>query len=241
MAKPVAVTDAEFEQAVLKSDLPVLVDFWADWCQPCKIIAPFVDELAGEYDGKVKFAKVDVDSNPATPMSYGIRGIPTLIIFQAGQAVEQVVGAVPKAELKKLIDRLPDGSLINIVFFAETTWCFARSPRRLDRTVRRAAAAYIDRQSYASGTNLYLALEKALTFTGSPDRGTLREDGLDTIVVLSDGRPTLGRLVDNELVARVTARRARYLRPVIHTVSLGAEARSLKLLSDLTGGTFRTR
>ena len=149
--------------------------------------------------------------------------------------------ALAKEELKKLIDHLPDGALINIIFFAEKTWCFGRQgPRKLDRTVRRAAESYIDGMSYASGTNLFLALETALTFTGDVKRGTLREDGLDTIIVLSDGRPTQGRLVNNELVARVTARHARYLRPVIHTVSLGAEARSLKLLSDLTGGTFRS-
>lgn len=104
MAKPFAVTDADFEQEVLKSDTPVLVDFWADWCQPCKMIAPIVEDLSEEYDGRVKFAKVDVDSNPQTPMTYGIRGIPTLIVFQGGQAVEQVVGAVPKAELKKRLE-----------------------------------------------------------------------------------------------------------------------------------------
>ena len=104
MAKPFAVTDADFEQEVLKSDTPVLVDFWADWCQPCKMIAPIVEDLSDEYDGRVKFAKVDVDSNPQTPMNYGIRGIPTLIVFQGGEAVEQVVGAVPKAELKKRLE-----------------------------------------------------------------------------------------------------------------------------------------
>ena len=104
MTKPVDVTDEKFEEDVLQADIPVLVDFWAEWCQPCKMIAPIVEELAGEFDGKIKFTKMDVDSNPKTPMSYGIRGIPTLIIFQGGQAVEQVVGAVPKATLKKRIE-----------------------------------------------------------------------------------------------------------------------------------------
>ena len=104
MTKPVAVTDAEFEQEVLGADLPVLVDFWADWCQPCKMIAPIVEELASEYEGKVTFAKMDVDSNPLTPTKYGIRGIPTLLLFQGGEAVQQVVGAVPKAVLKRHID-----------------------------------------------------------------------------------------------------------------------------------------
>ncbi len=104
MAKPEAVTDSTFEAEVVNSDLPVLVDFWADWCQPCKMIAPIVDELSDEYDGKVKFTKVDVDANPNTPMSLGIRSIPTLIVFRNGQPVEQIVGAMPKAQLKRRLD-----------------------------------------------------------------------------------------------------------------------------------------
>lgn len=146
-----------------------------------------------------------------------------------------------KAELRRLIEELPDGARFNIVFFGASTTCFAGSPRALDRAVRREAAYFVDRLGFASGTNLYLALEKALTFVGSADSGALREDGVDTLIVLSDGRPTVGRLIDDELVARVTARRARYLRPVIHAVTLGSEARSLKLLAELTGGEFRSR
>ena len=104
MAKPIEVTDSNFDEEVLQSDTPVLVDFWAEWCGPCKMIAPVVDELAEEYDGKVKFAKLDVDSNPKTPMNYGIRGIPAMLIFSGGSVAKQVVGAVPKASLKKSID-----------------------------------------------------------------------------------------------------------------------------------------
>ena len=104
MAKPEAVTDSTFEEEVLKSELPVLVDFWADWCQPCKMIAPIVDELSEEYDGRVKFMKVDVDSNPQAPTNLGIRSIPTLIVFKDGQPVEQIVGALPKAQLKRRLD-----------------------------------------------------------------------------------------------------------------------------------------
>ncbi len=104
MAHPIEVTDSTFDQEVIKSDTPVLVDFWADWCAPCKMIAPLVDELAEEYDGQVKFAKLDVDSNPQTAMTYGVRGIPTLLIFSGGQPVKQVVGAVPKSVLKKNLD-----------------------------------------------------------------------------------------------------------------------------------------
>ncbi|MCH7653401.1 MAG: thioredoxin [Chloroflexi bacterium] len=104
MAHTMEVTDSTFDQEVIKSDTPVLVDFWADWCAPCKVIAPLVEELAEEYDGQVKFAKLDVDSNPQTAMTYGVRGIPTLLIFSDGQPVKQVVGAVPKSVLKKNLD-----------------------------------------------------------------------------------------------------------------------------------------
>ena len=101
MAHPTEVTDGTFEDEVVKSTTPVLVDFWADWCAPCKMIAPIVEQLAEEFDGQVKFAKVDVDSNPKSAMNYGIRGIPTLLIFKGGKPVDQVVGAVPKSTLKQ--------------------------------------------------------------------------------------------------------------------------------------------
>ncbi|MBI4234248.1 MAG: thioredoxin [Chloroflexi bacterium] len=104
MAKPIEVTDANFEAEVLKAEVPVLVDFWAEWCQPCKFIAPIVEELAKEYDGKVKFAKLDVDVNSKLAADYGIRGIPTLLIFRGGKPVDQVVGAVPKGALKRRLE-----------------------------------------------------------------------------------------------------------------------------------------
>jgi len=97
--KPIAVDDANFQAEVLSSDRPVLVDFWAIWCGPCKMIAPIVEELANEYEGKLKVAKIDVDANPRTSMQFGIRSIPTLIIFKGGQVVEQIIGAVPKRHL----------------------------------------------------------------------------------------------------------------------------------------------
>lgn len=99
MSKPMEVTDATFESEVLKSDLPVLVDFWADWCGPCRMIAPSVTAIAEEYDGKIKVGKVDVDDNPAVPGRYGIVGIPTLMLFKGGEVVARITGALPKERI----------------------------------------------------------------------------------------------------------------------------------------------
>ena len=105
MAKPFEVTDTNFDAEVLKSNTPVLVDFWAPWCGPCKAIAPIVEEIASQYDGKLKVAKLNVDDHPATAAKYGIRGIPNLIIIRGGAVKEQIVGAVPKTKLVAAIDK----------------------------------------------------------------------------------------------------------------------------------------
>jgi len=96
MAKPLAITDDTFQIEVLDATQPVLVDFWADWCGPCRMIAPSVEQIAADYEGKIKVGKVDVDSNPAIPGRYGIVGIPTLMLFKGGEVVERITGALPK-------------------------------------------------------------------------------------------------------------------------------------------------
>ena len=101
----VTVSDATFEQAVLKSDTPVVVDFWADWCGPCHLLAPVVEQLADEFSGRLKFAKLDVDANPATPGQYGIRGIPTLIVFRSGAETQRFVGFQPEDSLRGELEK----------------------------------------------------------------------------------------------------------------------------------------
>jgi len=106
VAKISEVSDMSFNQEVLTSDLPVLIDFWAPWCGPCRAIAPVVEELAGQYAGRLKVVKMNVDDNPQTPSRYGVRSIPNLVLFKGGEVADQVIGAVPKAQLVKAIDRV---------------------------------------------------------------------------------------------------------------------------------------
>ena len=103
-AKVVTVSDAEFEKTVLKSDKPVMLDFWAEWCQPCKMLTPTIEELAGDFEGQILVGKLNVDDNPNTATTYGIRGIPTLLFLKDGKVVQQIVGVKSKAEIKKIIE-----------------------------------------------------------------------------------------------------------------------------------------
>jgi thioredoxin 1 len=103
MAKAIEVTDSTFEQEVLQSTQPVLVDFWAAWCGPCRAVAPIVEEIAGDYEGKLKVMKLDVDDNPRTAVTYGVQSIPTLLVFKDGKPAERIIGAVPK---KVIVDKL---------------------------------------------------------------------------------------------------------------------------------------
>jgi len=104
MGKPTPVDDSNFDEIVLQAKTPVLVDFWAEWCGPCRMVAPVVEELAEEYEGRISFAKMDVDQNPKTASGYGIMSIPTLLIFKDGSPVSNIVGFRPKAELKRSLD-----------------------------------------------------------------------------------------------------------------------------------------
>ena len=106
MAEIVDVTDANFEAEVLQSDKPVIIDFWAEWCAPCRQIAPIIKELATEYGEQVKIVKMDIEANPGTPGKYGVRAIPTILAFQGGQVVEQLQGARPKADFEDMAKKL---------------------------------------------------------------------------------------------------------------------------------------
>ncbi len=163
------------------------------------------------------------------------------VIDRSGSMREGGRFQTARKELLELIERLPDGARLNIVFFGGTASSWAKTTRVLDAQARKDAVRWVEDQGLESGTDLYRALEKSLGLVGWADSGRLREDGLDTLFVLSDGEATVGRLQDDELIARVIARKARYLRPVIHAVALNSTAPSLRLLAELTGGEYRMK
>ena len=146
-----------------------------------------------------------------------------------------------RKDLLELIERMPDGARVNIVFFGATASFWAKTTRMLDGQARKDIVRWVEDQDLEGGTDLYRALDKALGMVGWTDTGKLREDGVDTLFVLSDGEATVGRLQDDELIARVIARKARYLRPVIHAVALASAAPSMRLLAELTGGEYRMK
>ena len=155
MSHPVTVTDTTFKEEVLDSEMPVLVDFWASWCTPCKMIAPIVEEFATQYDGQVKVAKVDVDANPITPGMFGIMSIPTLMIFRGGKAEERIVGYQPKQSLEaKLlaVSRRLNRSAARVARAPRRRGRGSRTPRRR-RRVRRAGVRGRERSEQSAATS----------------------------------------------------------------------------------------
>jgi VWA domain-containing protein len=221
---------------ITDTELPPHPEFWRDWWK-----ANREDFEAGNYSARAA-------RRPEGPgRTYAFYDVPVhssrvcFVIDRSRSMREQDRFDHARRELKRLLESMPDGSLVNIIFFGWTTNGFAKSPRLLDATSRKELEMFIDRCGLESGTDLYGALEKALTNIGNPDTGRLLEEGVDTIVLLSDGQATVGKIIDDDLLAWVVARRARYLRPVINTISLSSDSKSLRLLAEKTGGEYRAK
>jgi hypothetical protein len=235
--------DARFRNAacaalakLTNTELPADPALWQDWWK-----ANGEDFRAGRY---VASGRKELPG-PGRTTFYDIPLASSRVCFvidRSGSMRDDGRFDAAKKELRAILDRLPDGARVNIVFFGGTTSVFSRLPSRvLDAQSRRDAIDFVERQGFESGTDLHKALEKALTCVGVYETGKLREDGVDTLVVLSDGQATVGRVLDDEAIARVIARKSRYFRPVFHCVSLSSDAPSLKLLARLTGGEYRMK
>ncbi|MBV8880836.1 MAG: VWA domain-containing protein, partial [Planctomycetaceae bacterium] len=211
-------------------------DVWSDWWKANREdfergnYSPFARKLPEGPGRTVAFYDIPVHSSRVC-----------FVIDRSRSMREQGRFDGAKRELKRILEKLPEGAVFNVIFFGGSSSSLWKYPRLLDEKTRRDATEYVDRMGLESGTDLYGALEKALTMVGSPDSGRVHEDGADTIVVLSDGQATVGKVIDDELIARIITRRARYLRPVFHTVSLSSDSRSLKLLAEKTGGEYRAK
>jgi hypothetical protein len=222
--------------SLTRTPLPPEPGVWQDWWK-----ANGRDFVAGEYTPQSR----KPGEGPGRTTFYGIPVASSRVCFvidRSGSMRLQNRFQGACQELRRLLEELPDTARVNLIFFGGTSSAFSSQPTRvLDKPTRREVLAFVDRQTIEGGTDLYAALEKALGLVGSPDSGRLREDGPDTIIVLSDGQATVGRLVDDELVARVIARRARWLRPAIHTVALSSDAKSLQMLAELAGGQYTSK
>jgi hypothetical protein len=221
---------------ITETDLPPQPEFWRDWWK-----ANREDFEAGTYSPHAA-------RRPEGPgRTYAFYDVPLhssrvcFVIDRSRSMKDQSRFDHARGELKRLLQSMPDGSLVNVIFFGWTTSCFAKSPRVLDAQSRRELEVFMDRCGFESGTDLYGALEKALSMIGNPDTGRLHEDGVDTIVVLSDGQANVGKIIDDDLLAWVLARRARFLRPIFNTISLSSDSKSLRLLAEKTGGEYRAK
>jgi hypothetical protein len=219
-----------------ETELPPDAGAWSDWWK-----ANRDDFASGSYSARAP----KLPEGPGRTVAfYDIPVHSTRVCFvidRSRSMKEQDRFDHAKAELKRLLHTLPDGSLVNIVFFGASHSSFARFPKKLEAGSRREMVTYVENMSLEPATDLYGALEKGLSMVGNPDTGKLLEEGVDTIVVLSDGQATWGRIIDDELLTLVVTRRARYLRPVFHTVSLSNDSKSLRLLAERTGGEYRAK
>jgi hypothetical protein len=221
---------------ITETELPPHPDFWRDWWK-----ANREEFEAGSYSPRAA-------RRPEGPgRTYAFFDVPVhssrvcFVIDRSRSMKDQDRFDHARQELKRLLASMPDGSLVNVIFFGWTTNCFAKTPKPLDADSRKELGTFIDRCGFESGTDLYGAVEKAFTMIGNPDTGKLHEDGIDTIVVLSDGQATVGKIIDDDLLAWVLVRRAHFLRPVINTISLSSDSKALRLLAEKTGGEYRAK